>query len=253
MSAPKLTTATSDFIALESGFYNMNIEYRGEDSYIRLTDALGRIRGFKFGVDLTGPSTTVDFDGGLSVSVSNSGWTENSSLQVPIEYNRRPPAIEEFDFRQYTEQIEKAMTAIDDELVKMQETADQIQELNAQRNPQHPSNGRERCQPERKLQPQHPVRRHQWPDPGQRQHQQKPRQAADQIFATTTAFATQANQTRSSWPPCKRPPQPTFSAKCARRSTLADPIDRCRHSAQMNNPTKPSPRRPIATPASDDF
>jgi hypothetical protein len=195
VSAPKLTTATSDSIALESGFYNMNIEYRGEDSYIRLTDALGRIRGFKFGVDLTGPSTSVDFDGGLSVSVSNSGWTENSSLQVPIEYNRRPPAIEEFDFRQYTEQIENAITAIDDELVKMQETAAQIQELNAQRNPNTQAMGVSAASLSASSSLNILSGGTSGPILVNASTSKSLAQAADQIFATTTAFATQANQT----------------------------------------------------------
>lgn len=135
VESPKLTPPSNNASALESGFYTMNIEYRGENSYIRLTDALGRIRGFQFGVNLTGESTTVNFDGGLSLTIKNDGYSGSGSLQVPVEYNRKPPAVEEFDFRKYTGQIEDALAVVDEELAKMEETALQIEEINIQRNP----------------------------------------------------------------------------------------------------------------------
>ena len=195
VSAPTLTPATSDSNALESGFYNMNIEYRGENSYIRLSDALGRIRGFKFDVDLTAESTSVDFDGGLSVTIANSGWSDNGSLQVPIEYNRRPPAIDEFDFRQYTQQIEAAMTVIDDELAQMAQTAAQIQELNAQRNPALQASGVTAASLSASSSLNILSGGKSGPLLISANTSKSLAQAADQIFATTTAFGTQANQT----------------------------------------------------------
>lgn len=195
VSEPTLTPASSDSDALESGFYNMNIEYRGESSYIRLTDALGRIRGFKFDVDLTAESTSVDFDGGLSVTIANSGWSDNGSLQVPIEYNRRPPAIDEFDFRQYTRQIEAAMTVIDDELDKMTAIGAEIQALNAQRNPALQANGITAASLSASSSLNILSGGNSGPILINANTSKSLAQAADQIFATTTAFGTQANQT----------------------------------------------------------
>ncbi|MCH8473713.1 MAG: hypothetical protein LAT55_00615 [Opitutales bacterium] len=196
VSDPQLTPPADRGSALESGFYNMNIDYRGENSTVRLTDALGRIRGFKFGVDLTGERNTLTFDGGLSVTVENTGLKENGNLQIPIELNRRPPAIEEFDFRKYTRQIENAMEVVETELEKMLETKDKIQEINTQRNP----NARENAQTAASLSASNSLNILSGGGSGplsilNGDPSQQLSQAANSIFASTSALQTQATQT----------------------------------------------------------
>lgn len=196
VSDPQLTTPAENTAALESGFYNLDIEYRGENSYARLTDGLGRIRGFKFGIDLSGERSTLDFDGGLSVTVENSGRTENGTLRVPIEYNRRPPAIEEFDFRKYSGEIEAALETVDAERSKIEETATQIEEINAQRNPNTQANN----QTPASLAATGSLNILSGGGNGplavlNGNTSQSLAQAANSIFSTTTALRTQANQT----------------------------------------------------------
>ena len=132
---PKVTSPSDGLTPLESGNYTLGIEYRGADSYIRLTDGLGRIRGYQFGVDLTAEKSTVTFERGLSVEINNSGFSENGSLQVPLQYHRKSPAIEDFDFEVYAESIKAALEVVIDEVKKLQEISTDIQEINRLRNP----------------------------------------------------------------------------------------------------------------------
>jgi hypothetical protein len=195
VSDPKLTPPSENTEAFESGYYTMDIQYRGENSYIRLTDALGRIRGFKFDVDLREENTTVNFNGGLSVNIDNTGFAENGSLQASIELNRTPPAIDEFDFRKYSTQIEDALALINEELTKMEDTAIKIQELNAQRNPWAQANMATTAS----LRASSSLNILAGGANGplsilNSNTSQRFAQAANQIFSTTTALPTQANQ-----------------------------------------------------------
>lgn len=134
VSGLQVTSALEGQNAMESGIYTLNVEYRGESSYLRLTDSLGRLRGYQYDVDLTGAKTSVDFGQGLSIDIDNSGLAENGSLYLPIEYNKKPPAIDNFDFREYSKSIIAAIEAVGAELEKLDEVALSIEETNRQRN-----------------------------------------------------------------------------------------------------------------------
>jgi sporulation-control protein spo0M len=193
---PQLTPPTNITAALESGFYNLSIEYRGKNSFVRLTDALGRVRGFLFDLDLTNERTIVNFDGGLSVVINNTGLSDTGRLEVPIRYNRRPPAIQEFDFRKYSGQIKDAIEAVESELRKMQETQTRIEEIQAQRNP----NTRANAQTAASLAASSSLNILSGGNSGPLSVlKQNPSEqlaiAANAIFSSTSALRTQANQT----------------------------------------------------------
>ena len=114
---------------------------------------------------------------------------------MPIKYNRRPAAIEEFDFRQYTQQIEAAMLVLDDELAQMATTSAEIQALNAQRNPALQANGMTAASLSASSSLNILSGGNSGPLLMNAGIGKSLAIAADQIFATTTAFGTQANQT----------------------------------------------------------
>ncbi len=140
--------------------------------------------------------TGITLSGASYVEGSNSALElDNGSLQVPIKYNRRPAVIDEFDFRQYTQQIEAAMLVLDDELAQITQTAAQIQELNAQRNPALQANGMTGASLSASSSLNILSGGNSGPLLINAGIGKSLAIAADQIFATTTAFGTQANQT----------------------------------------------------------
>lgn len=195
VSELQVTSAVDGQTPIESGTYTLNVEYRGEHSYLRLTDSLGRLRGYKYDVDLREATTSIDFGQGLSIDIENSGLSENGSLFLPVKYNRKPPAIDNFDFREYSKQIIAAIEAVGAELEKLDEVALSIEDNNRQRNLASQTtnvsafslsgsnaanllsgglNGPLSLSPAN--------------------YNQRLGQLANQMFATTTALPTQANQ-----------------------------------------------------------
>lgn len=135
VAEPVLSPVAPDRQPLESGTYSLNIEYRGENSVIRLNDALGRLKAFRFDVDLSGTgSRTIDLENGLSFTVDNNAFqTEGASLTVPLAYNREPPPLEEFDFSQYSGKIDEAIAVVEEQRALIGEARQRIEELSQQR------------------------------------------------------------------------------------------------------------------------
>ncbi|MDV7394429.1 hypothetical protein RZS08_23805, partial [Arthrospira platensis SPKY1] len=111
-------------------------------------------------------------------------------------FSRRPPAIEEFDFRKYTQQIEKAIIIVEAELEKLLEAKDTIQQINAQRNP----NARENAQTAASLSALSSLNILSGGGSGplsllSKDPSERLSQTANSIFASISALQTQANQT----------------------------------------------------------
>ncbi|MFO7724200.1 MAG: hypothetical protein R6V45_01515 [Oceanipulchritudo sp.] len=136
VSDPRIAPVDVTRQALESGFYTLDIEYQGENSIARLTDSLGRLKAFDFAIDLSGEgSTQLDLGVGLSLSINKDQFsTEGASLTVPIDYQRQTPPIEDFDFREYANRIEEAITIVQEQRGIIDDASERIQEVNQLRN-----------------------------------------------------------------------------------------------------------------------
>lgn len=122
-------------VQLETGAYTLDVEYRGSNSFIRLSDSLGRLKGYQFGVDLSGEGTTkIDLGVGLSFEVENTAFSQNSTMTIPVNYERPIQPIEEFDFREYAKRIEAAMKVVEEEMTAMLDATVKIEEFNQIRN-----------------------------------------------------------------------------------------------------------------------
>ncbi|MEX0322906.1 MAG: hypothetical protein AB3N63_12155 [Puniceicoccaceae bacterium] len=124
-----------DKTALDNGVYSLSVEYKGENSIVRLHDGLGRLQGYQFGVDLTGEKTTVDFGNGFSFDVNNTGYLQDgATLTVPVEYQHERPPLEDFDFSEYAKRIEAAIEVVAGQREVVEEARLRIEEVNNMRN-----------------------------------------------------------------------------------------------------------------------
>lgn len=131
----QVTPVAQNKSALPSGTYTLAIEYRGENSYIRLSDSLGRLRGYAYGVDLSTEGTTkVDLGVGVSFEINNDGYSGNASLRIPLQYEHPSPALDDFNFREYAKRIEAAIKVVEEESAAMSEAIAEIEEFNRLRN-----------------------------------------------------------------------------------------------------------------------
>lgn len=134
-SDPVLSPVAMDQQQLESGAYNLEVEYHGENSVIRLTDGLGRLQAYQYGVDLTGDQQRqIDFGNGLGFTLTTENFnTEGASLTVPLQYNRAAPPIEEFDFRAYRDRVDEAITLVKEQREMIADAQSQLEEANLRR------------------------------------------------------------------------------------------------------------------------
>jgi len=195
-SNPRIGPVRNGSNALESGAYTIDIEYLGENSYARLTDSLGRLRGYQFDLDLSHSGRTqVDFGVGLTFQIDNDNFNGSGGLSIPVAYTRKPPAIDTFDFREYADRIEAAIEVVREERIAMEEAKTEIEEVNNLRN-----SANSRSVPNAQTlagsgalnilaQPAGPAGLF---DPAAASA--RTGLLANQLFATTTAFPTQANQ-----------------------------------------------------------
>lgn len=141
LTAPAFTGVHPGKTELASGYYQVEIDYRGTNSIARLTDASGRLRGFLHGLDLTVPGkTTLNFGVGFVFQVENNGFSSTGTLHVALDYRRQRSPIETFDFAKYGERIQKAMDVLDEQYATLQETGARIEEINRLRNLAHTPN-----------------------------------------------------------------------------------------------------------------
>lgn len=133
---PRLSPVDTTRTPLSSGNYLLQVDYQGENSVIRLTDGLGRLKAYQFGVDLRGEKEMqIDLGVGLSFTLKAENFESNgNSLVVPISYQRARPPIEEFDFREYARRIEEAIGIVAEQLTQIDEARADIEEVNRLRN-----------------------------------------------------------------------------------------------------------------------
>jgi hypothetical protein len=136
ISNPKIVSLKELTQPLATGNYTVEVEYYGENSVVRLTDQLGRLQGYQFGVDLSKNGThEVNFGNGLSIDIETDQFdTDGASLRTAIRFNRESPDIEDFDFREYADRIREALLIIDEQLLVMAEAQSLIEETNQLRN-----------------------------------------------------------------------------------------------------------------------
>ncbi|MFP4157011.1 MAG: hypothetical protein ACLFU4_05270 [Opitutales bacterium] len=136
VSEPEVAPVSPDAQALDSGNYNIEIEYHGEDSIVRLKDSFGRIKAYEFGVDLSQQgSNKVDFGNGLSFQVENDQFTSlGAQYSTNVKYTAESRGIEDFSFRDYQKRIEEAITVIEEQQEIIAETQTKIEETNQLRN-----------------------------------------------------------------------------------------------------------------------
>ena len=136
ISNPKIVSLKELTQPLATGNYTVEVEYFGENSVVRLTDQLGRLQGYQFGVDLSKNGThEVNFGNGLSIDIETDQFdTDGASLRTALRFNRESPDIEDFDFREYADRIREALLIIDEQLLVMAEAQSLIEETNQLRN-----------------------------------------------------------------------------------------------------------------------
>ena len=112
------------------------MEYYGENSIVRLNDELGRLQGYQFGVDLSQDGIhEINFGNGLSFEVETDQFdTNGATLTTALRYNREAPDLEDFDFREYADRIREALLIVDEQLLVMAEAKTRIEETNQLRN-----------------------------------------------------------------------------------------------------------------------
>lgn len=134
-SDPVLSPVAMDQQQLESGAYNLEVEYHGENSVIRLTDGLGRLQAYQYGVDLSGDQQRqIDLGNGLGFTLTTENFnTEGASLTVPLQYNRAAPPLEDFDFRAYRDRIDEAISLVKEQRQIIADAQTQIEEANLRR------------------------------------------------------------------------------------------------------------------------
>jgi len=142
ISAPEIAPVNEGKNPLETGNYNLEIEYQGSSSAIRLTDGLGRLKAYKYGVDLSASGDQkIDFGNGLSFNLNSKDFTTNGSkLNTALKYTRETPDIEDFDFREYAARIQDALLVVREQQLVMDEAKARIEEVNQLRNSARTSN-----------------------------------------------------------------------------------------------------------------
>lgn len=121
---------------LKSGTYNLEIDYYGTDSVVRLRDSFGRIAGYKFGLDLSQQgSQRIDFGNGLSFQFENNQFsTMGTQYSTSLKYTTEETGAENFDFRAYQKTIQEAVEVIEEQQAVIAETQAKIEETNQLRN-----------------------------------------------------------------------------------------------------------------------
>ena len=77
----------------------------------------------------------IDFGNGLSFEVETNQFdTDGATLTTALRYNREAPDLEDFDFREYADRIREALLIVDEQLLVMAEAKSRIEETNQLRN-----------------------------------------------------------------------------------------------------------------------
>lgn len=121
---------------LATGGYTLNVQYFGERSIVTLHDSFGRLKGFDYGVDLSESGAhTIDFGIGLSVEVNTDNFSGNgATLSVPVSYTKAASPLDDFDFRQYAKDIEAAIGVVQEQIEIIANAQSDIEEMNRTRN-----------------------------------------------------------------------------------------------------------------------
>ncbi|MBN2068309.1 MAG: hypothetical protein JW739_01610 [Opitutales bacterium] len=112
-------TAKDDDDQLDTGKYNMKVEYNGEKSAIWLYDSNGDLAGVQRGIDMTQDGETeVDMGNGLVVTIDNDDFTYNGkkTKNVGVDYTNGNAAYTDFDYATYAKQVYEAYQQVTNQL-----------------------------------------------------------------------------------------------------------------------------------------
>lgn len=136
LTEPRVSAVAPEKSGLESGSYSLQIQYQGEDSIIRLNDSFGRLKAYEFGVDLSAQGTQqIDLGNGLSFTVDNDNFSTNgATYNTVVNYQAEEKAIDQFDFLDYKKRIEDAIVIVQEQSAIIAETQAEIENFNQIRN-----------------------------------------------------------------------------------------------------------------------
>jgi hypothetical protein len=136
ISNTRVAPIAPEAAALKSGTYNIQIDYFGENSVVRLTDSFGRIQSYKFGIDLSQQGNQrIDFGNGLSFDFENDNFSTNGTrYSAVVKYVAETKGIDSFDFRAFQSKIRDAIKIIEEQQEIIAKTQAQIEDVNRLRN-----------------------------------------------------------------------------------------------------------------------
>lgn len=136
VSEPQVVPVSTGSQALNSGYYDVEIDYYGANSVVRLKDSFGRIQGYKFDVDLSQQgSQKIDFGNGLGFTFENNQFvTDGAQFSTTVKYTAASNGLEDFNFRDYKSRITEAIQIIEEQQAAIAETQAKIEEINQLRN-----------------------------------------------------------------------------------------------------------------------
>jgi hypothetical protein len=142
LSEPKTAPVSTGVSPLKTGNYNLEVQYYGENSVAKLTDALGRITAYKFGVDLSANGKhEIDFGNGFSFNLENTDFdTNGTKFNSAVKFHRETEPLDDFDFRKYEERITAALAVIQEQNAVMTEAQSRVEKVNQLRNSASTSN-----------------------------------------------------------------------------------------------------------------
>jgi len=122
--------------ALKSGAYIVDVEYRGSDSIVKVTDGLGRLKAFETGVDLSAEgSHELDLGLGFTINLEKDQLATNGmQLSIPLTYTQRGDDLDDFDFREYARRIQEAIEIVQEQREIVAGASERILEVNQLRN-----------------------------------------------------------------------------------------------------------------------
>lgn len=125
-----LNAPSADRTPLAAGTYLLEINYDDANSRVLLKDLAGRTVSSSGSIDLRGDgSVRVGLDAGLRIELENSGFNgKTGRASALVEIERGGSFVEDFDFREFADQVEVAFGLIEEQRKVLQKAAITIED-----------------------------------------------------------------------------------------------------------------------------